>query len=107
MKGSLFEGLLPELLRELYVGRQTGVLHFAHGDERCGIRFVHGHIESGTTAIPEMHLSEVLMRMGKADPAVLKRASKMALAERRRLGQVLAELEVLPHDDLEGAVALH
>jgi hypothetical protein len=34
MKGQLSEGVLPGLLRDLYVGRQTGTLRCARNDER-------------------------------------------------------------------------
>jgi tetratricopeptide (TPR) repeat protein len=107
VKGTLSEGLLPELLRELYVGRGTGVLHFNRGEERCGVRFVHGHIESGITNVPEMRMSEILVRLGKVEAGMAERAAQTALAEHKRLGQVLAELEVLSRDELEDAVALH
>jgi tetratricopeptide (TPR) repeat protein len=107
MKGTLSEGLLPELLRELYVGRRTGVLHFTRGEQRCGIRFVHGHIESGITNDPQMHLSQVLVRLGKAERAMIERAAQTALTERKRLGQVLAELDIVSREDLEEGIALH
>ena len=44
MKGTLGEGVLPSILRELYVGRKTGVLRFAQGTARRTIRFVKGSI---------------------------------------------------------------
>ena len=60
MKGSLAEGALPGLLRELYVGRKTGVLHFSAGEERRSVRMRRGHLIHADTNVKEDRLGETL-----------------------------------------------
>ena len=64
MKGDLAEGVLPGVLRMLYVERRTGMLHVTCGEERGGICFMKGNIVYGETNIKECHLGETLVRHG-------------------------------------------
>jgi tetratricopeptide (TPR) repeat protein len=107
MKGSLVEGLLPKFLRELYVGRKTGLLHFRRGEERRSVRFHHGNIVNADTSLKEERLGEVLVRLGKLTPEELKRATGFVLRDRKRLGTVLLEMGILDNERLEEALALH
>jgi tetratricopeptide (TPR) repeat protein len=107
MRGSLDEGILPGLMRELYVGRKSGVLVFRRGDERRGVRFRAGNIVHGDTNVREDRLGEVLVRLGRFSEAELKRATGFALRDRRRLGLILVDLGILAAAELEDALALH
>src|SRR6266568_7632433 len=80
MKGILEEGVLPGLMRDLYVGRKTGVLRFARGEQGYSVRFQRGHLVKATT---------------------------MVIREKKRLGQALLELEAFDQDGLEKAIARH
>jgi len=40
MKGLLSEGALPGVLRDVYVGRRSGRLHFSRGDQRYSVRLL-------------------------------------------------------------------
>src|SRR5688572_19414641 len=107
MKGRLSEGLLPSLLRELYVGRETGLLSRARLEQRRGVRFRHGHLIGGDTNVREERLGEVLVRHGILSAADLKRATGFVLRDKKKLGTVLMELGILDQAGLEDAMGLH
>jgi hypothetical protein len=105
--GKLWEGVLPGVLRELYVERRTGVLAFTRGDERRSVHVRGGHIVSADTNIREDRMGEVLVRQGLLAAGDLKRALGFALRDRKRLGLVLMEQGLLDEAGLEQALALH
>ncbi len=107
IRGALWEGVLPGVLKTLYVGRRTGVLTFVRGDERCGVRFRLGNILSADTSVRENRLGERLVRQGRLTPADLKRTLGFALRDRKRLGAVLMDLGLLDAAGLEEAVTGH
>ena len=107
MNGSLGEGILPGVLRELYVGRNSGVLTFSRGEERRSVHFRKGNIVHADTNVREDRMGEVLLRHGRLSAADLKRAVGFALRDGKRLGTVLVELGLLPADQIEDALALH
>jgi tetratricopeptide (TPR) repeat protein len=107
MKGRLSEGLLPSLLRELYVGRETGLLSLARLEERRGVRFRHGHLIGADTNVREERMGELMVRHGILSAADLKRATGFVLRDKKKLGTVLLELGILDHTGLEDAMGLH
>lgn len=107
LRGELWEGVLPGVLRQLYVERKTGVLTFSATDEQRSLRFQHGHIVSADTSVREDRMGEVLVRHGLLSQADLKRATGFVLRDTKRLGVVLIELGLLDQAGLEDAVALH
>lgn len=107
MKGPLTEGLLPEVLRQLYVGRKTGFLHLTRGEERRSVYFRVGHVVHGDTNVKEERLGETLVTQGVVTAADLKRATGFVLRDKKRLGTVLGELGLLDRDKLEDALAIH
>src|SRR5262245_47322038 len=107
MQGNLAEGALPGLLRELYVVRRPGVLHFSSGEARRRVRMPRGHLTHGDTNVKEDRLGETLVRHGILTAGDLKRATGFVLRDGKRLGVVLLELGTLDKDSLEDALALH
>jgi Domain of unknown function (DUF4388)/DnaJ domain len=107
MKGQLSEGVLPGILRDLYVGRKTGMLRCTQGDERRNIRFRRGHIVNVDTNVQGKQLGEVIVEQGWIQAEDLTRATETVKATGRRLGEVLIEMGVLTSDKLEDALALH
>jgi len=107
MKGTLSEGVLPGVLRELYVGRKTGTLHCENGAERRSVRVHRGTIINADTSVAEDHLGELLVRRGLLSADDLVRATEIVVAEKKRLGQVFVELGLLDRGGLEDAIALH
>src|SRR5258708_17038013 len=87
MNGTLAEGVLPGLLRELYVGRKTGLLHFTQGNELRSVRFRGGTIVNAQTNVAADYLGEVLVRKGLLTPADLGRAPEGVRRDKKRPGQ--------------------
>ncbi len=96
-----------QLLRGAYASRQSGHLHLTHGTERRGLSIREGHIVHGRSDVVGEHLSDVLVRHAFVGQADLDRALEAALAERRPLGAVLAELGLIDRARLEEAVGWH
>ncbi|MCG6928201.1 MAG: DnaJ domain-containing protein [Acidobacteria bacterium] len=107
IEGPLWEGVLPGVLRTLFVGRKTGVLSFHLKDERRSVRFLGGNIVSAESSVREDWMGEILVRQGRLSRDDLKRAVGFALRDKRRLGVVLQELGLLDADGLEEAVGDH
>jgi len=106
MQGALAEGALPLVLRTLYLGRKTGLLHVTRGEERGGVCFVQGSIVYGETTIQECRMGETLVRHGILNYWELERAREVKNVTGRRLGQVLVDLGALDASGLEDALAL-
>ena len=107
MNGALGEGVLPGLLRELYVGRKSGMLALHRGPDRRGFRFRNGHIVHADTSVREDRMGEVLVRHGRLTAPDLRRAIGFAVRDGKLLGTVLVDLGLLPADQIEDALALH
>lgn len=99
--------MLPGVLRSLYVGRRTGLLHVTRAGERASVCCIAGHIVYGDTTLKEAHLGETLVRHGLISQRDHERASEAMATSHRRLGQVLVDLGLLDADGLEDALALH
>jgi serine/threonine protein kinase/tetratricopeptide (TPR) repeat protein len=98
---------LFKLMREIYLGRKSGHLHFAHGKERRSLLIHAGHILHGTSDVLGEHLGDVLVRYGLLEQPELNQATKIVLKDRKRLGAVLAEQGLMDTDRLSNAVSLH
>ena len=107
LKGEIAEGVLPELLRRIYVERRTAMLRCVRGEEEQSLRFRGGHIVNAHTNIKEDRLGETLVRRGLLSQDGLVRATEIVLREKRRLGEVLADLGLLDMNGLEDAIAIH
>jgi len=107
MKGILSEGALPALLRAVYVGRKTGILHFRRGADVRSVRFRQGHILSAQSTVANEHLGEVLVRNELLTQADLDRAGARKRATGKKLGETLQEMGLIDPEHLEDALALH
>jgi tetratricopeptide (TPR) repeat protein len=106
MKGPIEPGIVPEVLRSIYLGRRTGMLRFIRHEERRSVRFMSGHIVYGEASIKELRLGEVLVASGKLAAAVFESALAVVLRDRKRMGAVLMEMGVLDENGIEEALAL-
>jgi tetratricopeptide (TPR) repeat protein len=106
-KGRLGEGVLPGLLRDLYVGRKTGLLTFARADERRSVHVRRGHMVNADSNVREERMGDTMVRKGLLGEGDLKRAVGFMLRDKKRLGVVLMELGLVDQDRLENAVAAH
>jgi hypothetical protein len=107
MKGQLSEGVLPGVLRDLYVGRKTGILRCCLGDEQRNVRFRRGHITRADTNVQGRQLGELMVDEGWITAENLVTATDTVKATGKRLGEVLIEMGVLTSDRLDDALALH
>jgi hypothetical protein len=105
--GRLAEGVLPGLLRDLYVGRKTGLLTFTRGDERRSVHVRRGHLVNADSNVRDERMGDSLVRQGVLSEGDLKRAVGFMIRDQKRLGVVLMELGLLDKDGLEKAVARH
>jgi serine/threonine protein kinase/tetratricopeptide (TPR) repeat protein len=96
---------LPRLLRDLYVGRKSGLLHFTHGDERRSVRFRKGQIVNASSTVVTERLGDALLRHGLLAEPEIRRASELAEREGRRLGTALVEMGLMDRGRLEDALA--
>jgi len=94
-------------MRDLYVGRRTGMLHLIRSGERRSVRFQRGNIINADTNVPEDHMGEILLRKSWITRAELERAAAVMTLEQKRMGQVFLDLGILDKNRLEDAVALH
>jgi len=100
--------LLPEFMKEVYVGQRTGLLHVTHGEQaRVSFRSVNGEIVSGSSSEERGRLGEGMVRRGLLTRAELDRALAVVQTQGRRLAPVLRELELVDTPALEHALALH
>ena len=106
MKGNLSRGVLPGLLRELFVAHKTGQLHVTRDSERRSVRFADGRIVGAQASDPEDQMGAVLVRQGFLSQADLDRASEVVVREHKRLGRVLRDLGVWDAAKAEEALAL-
>jgi hypothetical protein len=107
----LLEGVLPTLLRTLYVGRRNGRLDFS-GDvdgqaAQRGLRFTQGHIVNAYSNRTDERLGETLVRAGLLAQADYERATKLAVANKQRLGLVFTELKLFDEARLQEGMAVH
>jgi hypothetical protein len=100
--------LLPEFLKEIYVGQRTGLLHVTRG-EAVGVSFraVNGEIVSGSASDQRRRLGESMVRRGLISRADLDRALAIVSRQGRRLAPVLRELDLVDTPTLEQALAFH
>ncbi len=99
--------VLPEVLRRLYVGRKTGMLHLTNGSERVSFRFIRGEIATGYSSSKKTRLGETMVRHGLLALDDLVRALVVVHRDKKKLGPVLKEMGLVDDRGLERALALH
>lgn len=107
MQGTLSPGVLPGLLRDLYLGRKTGLVHFTRAEERRSVGFRRGHISHASTNLAADHLGETLVRLGRLSQADHARCDELMRREEKRLGQALLELGLMTKEQVEESLVLH
>jgi len=99
--------VMPGLLRELYVGRRTGVLHFRQDDQHLRVRFRRGNVVRAASSAVEERLGESLVRQGLLSPADLARAKERVDRDGVRMGAALLRLGIFDQGQLEDTLAAH
>ncbi|MBN2369367.1 MAG: DnaJ domain-containing protein [Vicinamibacteria bacterium] len=107
MRGAISEGGVPTILRDVYLHRRTGLLHFTKPGAHRTVRFIKGCIVGADTDMIERSLGEELAREGLLNEEDLKRARATVVATGRSLGAVLQDLRLVERGRFEDVAALH
>jgi tetratricopeptide (TPR) repeat protein len=107
LQGPLWEGVLPVVLRRIYVRRRTGELTLRYEREVRRVLFHGGNITNAATNVREDRMGELLVRQGRLSEADLKRATGFVLRDSKLLGAVLVDLGILNQATLREVVAAH
>lgn len=105
IRGPIEQGALPRVLRDLYVQRRTGLLHFTRGGDRASVCFIKGHIAWGQTSLEECRLGAVLARHDLVSQESIDQAYEL-VGRGKRLGDVLLEAGSIDRETLDEALAL-
>ena len=103
--GTLRQGVLLGVIRDVLAAGLTGVLHFRREHRDLSLRFVNGQVVSGSPGAPD-RLGEILERCGVIEADDLNRAVAEAQRQGRRLGPVLCEMGLVQRDRIEEALRL-
>ena len=103
LRGTLARLPLPDMLRELQASTATGILSLFAGGARKALYLKAGRVVFATSNLPSDRLGEVLLRETRITPEQ-NEASVRGLAQGRRQGRFLVEMEALTPDELWGAV---
>lgn len=105
MQGTLVEGVLPEVLRDLYVGRRSGTLLLRKGPVRRTLVFRRGQVIFADSSEDEEALPRVLLDRGFLPAEAVERAEEASVLHETRFGIALLELGLLDREKLQDAVA--
>jgi two-component system, OmpR family, response regulator len=107
-KGSLSEHPLPEILFTINQYRVPGVLTFTHKHECKRLFLRDGNIIFAASNLKEDELGDFLLRCGKIDRVQYAVASRILKdSKRKRIGQILVEMNAIQQSDLNWAVRAH
>jgi hypothetical protein len=106
LTGPLSQASVVQVLRAVFIRGLSGHLVFARGDETISLRFISGHVVSGSSEPVAGRVGEVLVRSGLLERALLDPALARAAGQGRRLGPVLVEQELATREQVEEALRL-
>ncbi len=107
IKGSLKEASLPDVIQLLFLGRRTGCLAVADGQNFGTIYFHEGQIVSASIVNRRDRLGDMLVRSNRITADQLGRAvDAQGHARERRLGVILVEQGAITPEELADYVRL-
>ncbi|HKC10738.1 MAG TPA: DUF4388 domain-containing protein [Vicinamibacteria bacterium] len=106
LTGPLSQISVVQVLRAVFVRGLSGSLVFTRDDESISLRFISGHVVSGSSEAVPGRLGEVLVRSGVLDRAQLDPALARAAGQGRRLGPALVEQDLATRQQVEEALRL-
>ena len=106
LRGLLAVGVLPEILRRIFLARRTGALHLASGVDRSDVEFSDGYLVSAATTLPGANLGDLLVQSGLLSARDRDACLEIAALSGERLGQTLLRHALLDHDHLAQGLAL-
>ena len=99
-------GVLPEILRRIFLARRTGTLHVAFGAERSDFDFNDGYLTGAATGMPGGHLSDLLVQLGFLRMRDCAACLEIAALANERLGETLLRHGLIDADHLAQGLAL-
>ncbi len=106
LRGLLAVGVLPEILRRIFLARRTGALHIASGVDRSDIEFSDGYLTNAATTLPGANLGDLLVQSGLLSARERDACLEIAALSGERLGETLLRHALLDHDHLAQGLAL-
>jgi len=106
LRGLLAVGVLPEILRRIFLARRTGALHLASGVDRSDVEFSDGYLVSAATTLPGANLGDLLVQSGLLSARDRDACLEIAALSGERLGETLLRHALLDHDHLAQGLAL-
>jgi len=102
IKGSLKEASLPDVIQLLFLGRRTGCLALADGQNFGTIYFDEGNIIFAAIVNRRDRLGDLLLRSGRISAGQLQQAVNRQGEDReRKLGEILVQQGAISRDDLQ------
>lgn len=100
MQGNVSQDTLPDVIRKLYLGRKTGILHLDSSGVSKRIYFKKGSMIFANSDVNDDRLGEFLIRAGRIKRSDFEMASKVMRETKQRFGKTLVEMGCLPTEDL-------
>ncbi len=107
IQGLTKPGTTPQVFRDVYTGRETGLLNFRYLDDRCGLRFLRGNIVFADSSLNDLQLGEVLVQRHLLTAHQLAEATMLVASELRRLGDALIAKGYVSPAGLDAALTIH
>jgi tetratricopeptide (TPR) repeat protein len=104
-EGTIGTATLPEVVRDLWRARASGLLVLERGEESKRIVFQKGDIVFAATNVEKERLGERLVREGKIKRSVLELALRVMERSRERLGTTMVEWGWVSSPEMGRAVA--
>ncbi len=105
LRGLLAVGVLPEILRRIFLAQRSGVLHLAFGVERSDFEFSDGYLTQVVTTLPGAHLGDLLVQIGFLGKRDRDACLEIAALANERLGETLLRHGLLDSEHLAQGLA--
>ncbi|MCU0241175.1 MAG: DUF4388 domain-containing protein, partial [Vicinamibacteria bacterium] len=102
----LYQGVFPEVLRKLYVGRKTGQLKLSRQREERTLRFWKGNMIHAYSNQSDEQLGEIAVREGLISDFDLACVNDALARADKRVSRVLCELGLLSEKKVEDLLAI-
>jgi hypothetical protein len=103
--GTQTAGALPALLRQVHIGRKSGVLRVECGDEHHTLRFVQGQVVDVASSVPELSLLQLLVARGLLEANLAAQIAEAAARDHEPLLCVVRDRGVVEAAQLDQARA--
>jgi hypothetical protein len=106
LRGLLAVGVLPEILRRIFLARRTGVVQLACGGDRVDVEFSDGYVINAATTLPGANLGDLLVQSGLLSERDRDASLEISALSGERLGETLLRHALLDFDQLAQGLSL-